>query len=275
MSRHGIDVSNWQGTIDFDKVKNSGVDFVILRAGYGKYDFQKDECFEDNYRKARAAGLDIGAYWFSYATSVSDAIKEAETFIKIIKGKTFEYPLYFDIETSDAFYCGKELCSDMVRAFCNTLEKAGYFAGFYISRSYLQTHITSDVAKRYALWVAEYGNRLNYDGDYGIWQNSSTWAVSGIDGCVDHDYGYIDYPSIIKKGGFNGYAKDGKPESKPTESKPIEDSAKSNPVVYIVQKGDTLSGIAAKYGTSWSKLAVDNKITNPELIFPGQKLIIK
>ena len=273
MTRHGIDVSNWQGNIDFDKVKNSGVDFVIIRAGFGKYEYQKDECFEQNYKRAKAAGLNVGAYWFSYATSVQDAIQEANVFLKIVSGKEFEYPLYFDLETQDAFNCGARVCSEMVKAFCNTLENAGYFAGLYISRSPLQSYITDEVAKRYALWVAEYGNRLNWDGDFGIWQNSSTWAVSGIDGCVDHDYSYIDYPSIIKAGGFNGFAKDGSSKPKPTEQ-PKENS-KSDPVEYIVQKGDTLSGIAAKYGTSWSKLAVDNKIANPDLIFPGQKLIIK
>lgn len=94
----GIDVSTFQGNIDFKKVKASGIDFVILRAGYGRETSQKDAKFEQNYKNAKAAGLKVGAYWYSYADSVEDAKKEAEACISVIKGKQFEYPIYFDLE---------------------------------------------------------------------------------------------------------------------------------------------------------------------------------
>ena len=207
MTIHGIDVSKWQGNIDFNKVKAAGVDFVIICAGYGRYIDQKDPYFEQNYKRAKAAGLNVGAYWYSYADSAADAKAEAATCLEAIKGKTFEYPIFFDLEEKTQFNKGTAFCSSLVTAFCTEIEKAGYFAGLYISRSPLQSYITADVAARYALWVAEYGANLNYDGNVGIWQNTSSWRVAGVNGNVDHDYSYIDYPKIIKDGGFNGYKK--------------------------------------------------------------------
>ena len=192
MAVHGIDVSQWQGNIDFNKVKASGVDFVIIHAGYGRNISQKDPYFEQNYQRAKAAGLNVGAYWYSYANSAVDAKREAAACLQAIKGKTFEYPIYFDLEERSQFNKGAAFCSSLVTAFCDAIEKAGYFAGLYISRSPLTQYITANVQKRYALWVAEYGAKLNYNGSVGMWQNSSSWRVPGINGNVDHDYSYID-----------------------------------------------------------------------------------
>lgn len=202
-----IDVSEWQGNIDYEKVKASGIKGVIIRAGYGKYDYQKDKFFESNYTKAKAAGLDCGVYWYSYADSTASAIEEARVCMKALKGKKFEYPIYFDLEEQSQFNRGRAFCDSIVKAFCGELEKNGYFAGLYISRSPLQTYISSDVANRYALWIAEYGSRCNYNGSYGMWQYSSTGRVNGISGNVDMDECYVDYPKLIKEGGFNGYTK--------------------------------------------------------------------
>lgn len=203
----GLDVSEFQGNIDFVKVKAAGYKFVIIRAGYGRYATQVDKYFEQNYKKAKAAGLAVGAYWFSYATSVAEAKEEAKVCMQVIKGKQFEYPIFFDIETDDAFRKGKTVCSAMVEAFCDALEKSKWFAGFYISRSPLQTYITPAVANRYALWVAEYGSSCQYDGTYGMWQYSSKGKINGISGNVDLDYSYNDYATIIKKAGYNGFKK--------------------------------------------------------------------
>ena len=262
----GIDVSQWQGNIDFNKVARSGINFVIIRAGFGKYINQKDPYFEQNYQRAKAAGLNVGAYWYSYADSMESAIEEAALCMRVLEGKTFEMPIYFDLEEPSQFSRGRAFCDSIVKAFCNGLEKNGYFAGLYISRSPLQNYISSDVAKRYALWIAEYNSRLNWSGDVGIWQYSSSGKVSGISGDVDLDECYIDYPKIIKEGGFNGFEK---------KKKPVVNSDDKKRVTYIVKSGDTLSAIAARYGTTWAKIAADNKIPNPNLIYPGQKLVIK
>ena len=260
----GIDVSQWQGVIDFEKVKASGIEFVIIRAGYGRTVEQRDPYFEKNYTGAKAAGLKVGAYWYSYADSVEDAKKEAATCLEVIKGKQFEYPIYFDLEEQKQFARGKTFCSDLVKAFCNTLEAAGYFAGLYISRSPLTTHITTEVANRYAVWVAEYGHKLNYSGNYGMWQNTSAWRVGGISGNVDHDFCYVDYPSIIKNKGLNGFKKSG--------SIANADKKPAAPKTYTVKKGDTLTAIAKKYKTTVKKLVALNGIKDANLIYPGQVL---
>lgn len=203
----GIDVSKWQGNINFQKVKDSGISFVIIRAGYGKLPSQKDKCFEENYRKAKASGLDIGVYWYSYAMSVDEAREEARACLSVIKGKQFEYPVYFDLEEQKQFAKGREFCDSIVNAFCSELEKNGYFAGLYISRSPLERFISESTAKKYALWVAEYNSKCRYKGDYGMWQYSSKGKINGISGNCDMNYCYKNYPTVIKNSGFNGYVK--------------------------------------------------------------------
>lgn len=265
----GIDVSRYQQNIDFKKVKAAGIDYVIIRAGYGKYAHQKDPYFEINYKAAKAAGLKVGAYWYSYAATVVEAKAEAQTCINAIKGKTFEYPIYFDLEERSQFAKGRAFCNSLVKTFCNALEHAGYWAGLYISRSPLQQYISASVAKRYALWVAEYGSRCNYGRTYGMWQYSSTGRVSGISGNVDMDICYVDYPAKIKAAGLNGFKKTNSSTTKPSAS-----HAKKT-VTYIVKRGDTLSGIARRYKTTVAKLVKDNGIKNPNIIYAGQKIKIK
>ena len=209
MTLKGIDVSYHQGNINWTKVKGN-VDFAILRAGYGdviSYPKQIDSTFERNYKGCKDNNIPCGVYWYSYARSVTEAKQEAKACLSVIKGKTFEYPIYFDLEEQSQFAKGKAFCESIVKAFCDTLEEAGYYAGLYMSRSPLQTYISDSVAKRYALWIAEYNSKCNYGGNYGIWQYSSTGKVNGISGNVDMDYCYIDYPTVIKTNGLNGYPK--------------------------------------------------------------------
>lgn len=269
----GIDVSQYQQNIDFKKVKASGVDFVIIRAGYGKYANQKDPYFEKNYKAAKAAGLKVGAYWYSYAATVVEAKAEAQTCINAIKGKTFEYPIYFDLEERSQFAKGRTFCNSLVKTFCNVLEHAGYWAGLYISRSPLQQYISASVAKRYALWVAEYGSRCNYGRTYGMWQYTSSGKVSGISGNVDMDICYVDYPAKIKTAGLNGFKATSQSAVKPSV-KSLEPS-KTKAVTYTVKRGDTLSAIAQRYKTTVAKLAKDNGIKNVNVIYVGQKIKIK
>lgn len=207
MAVAGIDVSQYQGNIDFNKVKAAGKKFVLIRAGYGRYLHQKDPYFEQNYNKAKAAGLDVGAYWYSYAKTVSEAKQEAEICMQVIKGKQFEYPIYFDFEEQSQFALGKAVCSELIKTFCNALEAGGYWAGIYIYRAALQNYVTTEVANRYAVAVAEYGNKLNYSGPYGVWQYSGSGYCNGISGQVDLDYAYVDYPKLIKAKGLNGFPK--------------------------------------------------------------------
>lgn len=201
----GIDVSKYQGTIDFQEVKKSGKGFVILHAGFGRDISQKDPCFETFYYSAKAAHLNVGAYWFSYAVDADDAEKEAYTFIQAINEKQFEYPVYMDLEWDNQLIKGIDFCSSLVESFCGTLQKNGYFTGLYMSRSPLQTYIYPETAKKYSLWVAEYGDSCTYEKSYDMWQKSGQGNVNGICGDVDLDVSYKNFPDIIKKAGLNGF----------------------------------------------------------------------
>lgn len=224
----GIDVSRHQGNINWSHVKADGVKFAIIRAGFGKVvPKQKDEQFENNYAGCKSNGIPCGAYWYSYAMSADEAREEAAACLEVLKGKTFEYPIYFDLEETTQFALGKKVCSDMVQAFCDTLEKAGYYAGLYCSTYYLTSYITESVRSRYAIWVAQYNKSCTYSGDYGIWQHSvaghpdydvfGKGSVYGISGQCDLDYCYVDYPTAIKKAGLNGFSKKEATTSQPSE----------------------------------------------------------
>ena len=234
----GIDVSVHNGNIDWNRVKNDGIGFAILRAGYGKTASQKDKKFEENYNGAKAAGIPVGAYWYSYARTVDVARQEAEACITILRGKQFEYPIFFDVEEKATLNTGKSNCSAMIRAFCEALEKAGYWVGLYTSRSVLTTHIEDDIKNRYAIWAAEWGAKLNYSGSVGIWQYSDKGRVDGITGAVDLDECYVDYPVVVKAAGKNGYQKHVEAPETPTEP-PVKDSVK----VTITIDGKPYSGV--------------------------------
>lgn len=125
--------------------------------------------------------------------------------MKILTGKQFDYPVYFDIEEKSQISKGKTFCSALITAFCTTMEDNGYYAGFYTSLSALNTVVTDAVKKRFTLWVAQWSSACSYKGSYGLWQHTSRGSVPGINGAVDLDYSYTDFPSVIKAKGLNGY----------------------------------------------------------------------
>lgn len=204
----GIDVSIHNGSIDWQKVKNAGIQFAILRAGYGRELSQKDTRFEENYRNAKAVNMPIGAYWYSYAMTEDEARLEADVFLSVIKGKQFEMPVYFDLEVKKQFDLGKEKVSAIMRAFLERVESAGYFVGLYGSASSLTTHTADDIKSRYTIWLAHWTQQTNYSGAYGIWQYSDKGNVNGISGNVDLDFCYNNFPAIIRNKGLNGFGKE-------------------------------------------------------------------
>ena len=208
----GIDVSKHQGKIDWKKVKNAGIEFAMIRAGYGRYDNQKDQQFEANYAGAKSVGIPVGAYHYSYAKTVEQAKAEAKTFLGWVKGKTFEFPVAFDIEDNSQVNLGKQLISDMIRAFCETVEAAGYYVSVYANKDWLVNRIDEDCKKKYDTWLAEWrSGEPTYTGTYGMWQYTSSGAVNGITGRVDMNMSYKDYPAIMKANGLNGIKKNTTP----------------------------------------------------------------
>ena len=208
MSVKGIDVSAWQGDINWQAVKAAGISFAIIKAGGSDADLYTDSKWLKNYNGAKAAGIAVGAYYFvgKACTSSYDGKADAERFIKLLEGKQFEYPVYMDCEVTSP--AAKKGATDAAIAFCEELEKAGYYAGIYGSTySTFESRLDDSRLQSYAHWVAQYADSCTYTGKVGvgIWQYSSTGYVNGIGGNVDMNYAYVDYPSIIKKLGKNGY----------------------------------------------------------------------
>lgn len=231
MSMKGIDVSKHQGNVNWSHVKADGVKFAIIRAGYGKEAYQKDIQFENNYAGCKSSGIPVGVYWYSYATTPDEARKEAAVCLSIIKGKTFEYPVYFDIEEPSVLAKGKAACTAIAKAFLEAVEQAGYFVGIYSSKVHLENCITEELRARYAVWVAHYGvDKTTYHGQYGIWQKSSTGKVYGISGNVDVNECYIDYPAAIKKKGLNGFKAASAKPAKPAQVAPAKKWVKGQAV---------------------------------------------
>lgn len=203
-----IDVSKHNGTINWTNVKNDGIDGVIIRAGFGKLISQKDAAFETNYKGAAAAGLYIGAYWYSYATTAAGAEQEARVFLECIKGKKFDLPVYLDIEDKTQVPLGKKVCTDIVNTFLGVLEAAGYFAGVYSFDSFFGSNLDESVRKRYAVWSARVENvPPKCAPEWGMHQYSWNGRVSGINGDVDLNNCIKYYPTVIKGAGLNGYSK--------------------------------------------------------------------
>lgn len=201
-----IDVSKHNGPIDWKKVRASGIEGVIIRAGYGKSITQKDTMFEKNYAGAAEVGLHIGAYWYSYAVTAAEARQEATAFLEAVKGKKFDLPLWLDIEDKCQLQLGRSTCTDIVTAFLTCLENAGYYAGVYSFDSFFKTNLEPRIRSRYAVWVARVENVLpEFALEWGMHQYSWKGKVSGIVGEVDMNSCRRDYTTIIRKAGLNGY----------------------------------------------------------------------
>ena len=205
--KFGIDVSKWQGEFNFAKAKDEGVEFVILR---GAYACEKDVRFEDYYKTCKELNLPVGVYHYSMAKSVSEARSEANFLINnVLKEKQFEYPIYMDVEDKVQGALGKDLLTDIVIAFCDTLEKAGYYVGIYSSASFFATYMHESKLERFDKWIAQWSKSCTYKGNYGMWQfgGETNLIRKNIvaDVVCDQDYAYYDYPSIMKEKGLNGF----------------------------------------------------------------------
>ncbi len=276
MSNKGIDVSKWNGVIDWAKVKAAGVQFAMLRGGFGKTATQKDAKFELNYKNAKAVGMPIGVYHYSYAKTVEDAKKEAQFCLSYLKGKQFEYPIAFDIEDKSQANLGKDALTAITKAFCEELEKAGYYVCIYASKYWLDSKLDMAALSKYDVWVAQWANKCTYSGAYGLWQYSDKGRVNGINGNVDMDEAYKDYPHIMRVNGLNGYAKTAQQDApKPTAPKPTPKPAEPTKEYYTVKKGDNLTKIAKKYKTTVAQLVKWNGIKDANKIYAGQKLRVK
>lgn len=190
-----IDVSYCQTGVDYNKVKNRGIDAVIIRAGFGKETYQKDSEFETHYRNAKKAGLAVGVYWYSYAYSVAEAKQEAKVCLACIKGKTLELPVYYDLEESGQTKLGMSALTNIAIAFCDAIKSGGYRAGVYSNLNWLNNHLDYEkLRSKYSIWLAQWSSNPSKSCD--IWQNADNGRISGISGNVDTDV--IINKNIIK-----------------------------------------------------------------------------
>lgn len=198
MSKKGIDVSEFQGKIDWEKVKNSGVEFAILRCGYGMdFSNQDDVEYERNANECERLGIPYGVYLMSYANTVEKARSEAKHVLRLIEGRKISLGVWHDIEdngTSGAI--NKETLTNIINTFCNTIKNAGYKVGVYANLNWLENKIEKTIKDNYDIWVAQYYSKCEYEGKYIMWQHTSSGKVNGISTNVDMNILYEDLPVI-------------------------------------------------------------------------------
>lgn len=194
----GIDVSKWNGNIDWDKVKASGVEFVMIRAGYRGSQtgaLVEDPNFLVNIRGAKKAGLKVGVYFFTQAINEVEAVEEASMVIALCEGYELDYPVIIDSEGAGgegrADALDIEMRTKVCNAFCETVQHAGYDAGVYASRSWYNANLEVEELNKYKIWLAEYRSTPLYSGYYDMWQYTSKGKVDGIEGNVDLNISYM------------------------------------------------------------------------------------
>ena len=205
----GIDISYHNGEIDFSKVK-SQVDFIIMRSGYGKKTTDSKEVkFDIYYEEAKKNNIPTGTYWYSYANTPEEALVEAQTFLNKVKGKKFEYPVFYDVEEKSILNQGKEIVSKIIKTFLEEVEKNGYLVGLYSSASYLENLVDDEIKDKYIIWVAQWGKNIDkprYNGKWDIWQYSSKGHIDGVQSQnVDLDFSNKNFEEIVKEQSKNGY----------------------------------------------------------------------
>lgn len=301
--KRGIDVSEHNGTINWDAVK-SQIDFAILRLGWigNKNNHTLDKQFERNYSECKRLGIPVGVYVYNYCVNESTAESGANWTVNKLQGKKLELPVYIDMEDDSGTGLGKVMNTNMCIAFNTIIEKSGRWAGVYANLNWFNNYLDKEeIKKRYTTWIAHYGVPENkYEGQYDILQYTSAGSVYGISGKVDMN---VMYRNLIEE--INGSSKP-QPTKKSNEQiadevingqwgngqeridrltqagydyNTIQNIVNNKLGVgqesyYIVKPGDTLSGIAAKYGTTYQVLARKNGIANPNLIYPGQRIIL-
>lgn len=278
----GIDISVYQKGINLAIAKKQGVKFAILRAGYTGYgngvSKAIDTQFNTHYKNAKANGLGVGAYWYSCATTYANGKAEAEyMYNNCLKGKQFEYPIAIDVE--DTYYqakAGKTAVTNAIKGFCEYLEAKGYYVCVYANSNWFQNYINTSALSKYDKWVASWSKSKPSSPAGGLWQfggETNLLRSNKIAGMtVDQNYAYYDYPAIMKSKGLNGFGANS--SVKPSSPASTNSANNSSTTVYTVKSGDTLSGIASKYGTTYQKLASYNNISNPDLIYVGQQIKI-
>lgn len=191
----GIDVSYHNGTIDWKKVKQSEVEYAIIRCGYGTNDkSQDDKKWEENVKGCTDNNIPYGVYLYSYADTVEKASSEADHAIRLLEGKKFKYPVYYDLEEDKLRdKISKKTIADIAQTFCDKLSAKGYTVGIYANKDWFTNYLTDSRFNNWTKWVAQYNTVCSYQGKYDMWQCSCTGKISGISTNVDLNYSYSPF----------------------------------------------------------------------------------
>ena len=243
MAVKGVDISEFNGSVNFSTLKNAGVKYAIIRTGFGSdYPGQQDKRFSENVRKADAAGMPWGAYHYAYAKTRQGGIDEAKHCLRLLNGRKPLYGVWYDMEDNSTL--GGDLLG-AAQGFCDTIEAAGLYAGVYASLNWWNNYLTASGFAQYDRWVAQYYSECQYKGSYGIWQYTSTWSIGGKN--FDGNWAYKDYPSIIKA--MNSEKEPEKEEPELTEAE-VKKLARQEIEAYFAE-------LAKKPVSSWAKDAVN------------------
>lgn len=292
----GIDISQHNGNIDFEQVKNDGIEFVIIRVGWigNKQNHTLDTKFEENYKKALEMGFKIGVYVYSYCKTVETLRQGVSWLLDKIENKQPEIGVFLDLEDETIQGIGKEILTEQAKQFCSILTQIGYNTGIYANKYWFNNLLNIKELERYLFWLAEWNGKeeptANFKTD--IWQYTDKGQVSGIVGNVDMNKIIVKDPytkptidieqlarDVIEGKYGNGQERKDKLGNLYQEVQnrvnEILKQNSNNDIVYIVKKGDCLCKIAKKFNTTVGKIAEDNNIKNVNLIYAGQKLVIR
>ena len=243
---NAIDVSKWQGPMNWATVKNAGVNHAMIRAGYGNSVRQIDPQFKRNAAQCIALGIDWGVYWYSYATSPAQARQEARCCLQVIQGLKPTMPVAYDIEYEPGILAldnaGR---TAMVKAFLEEVEAAGYYGILYASTDFIRNRLNWRELAQYDVWAAQYGSKCTSPLPYGIWQYSSAnpLGIPGYGASLDCNRVYKDYPQIIQGAGLNGWTASEPDKPADTEDNSGADASGKYQLVTIgpVSSGDALT----------------------------------
>lgn len=245
MAIKGIDVSEFQGNIDWNKVKSDGIKFAILRVGFGMdIKSQDDKCIERNISECERLGIPFGVYLFSYANTLTKASSEAEHTLRIVAGHKVPMGVWYDIEDSKTSgSVDKSYLTQIIDKYCSIIKEAGYDVGIYANLNWLENKIEKYVQDKYKVWVAQYYKECQYEGKYLIWQYTSSGKVNGISGNVDMNYYYGELE----------------------ESTPVKEPSKEEPKKHIVDVDgkwgtDTTKKAQEVFGTTVDGLVTDQRV---------------
>lgn len=270
MESKGIDVSSFQGNIDWPAVGLSDIEFAIVRATYGTTGVDRN--FKRNMEGIKGTDIYPGSYHYCYAHNKQEAIAEAKHFLDCIKPYPLYYPAALDLEELSIAELGKDAVTDIILAFTNTLRDARYYPILYTNPNWLMNYIDTGRIQNLDIWLAQWGPEFTYKKNVTIWQYSQDGSVPGIGTGVDMNISYCDYPSMIKENGCNGT---GSPAPGPGPE-PEPEPGPSKPIIYTVKPGDTLWEIAERFlgdGQKFREIMALNSLSS-EVIYPGQILRI-